>query len=488
MRLFILAVLTLSPLFSPSHSFAQDFEVEVAFENLSFSRPVDIQNAGDGTNRLFVVEQHTGRIYVFENDQDVSDAALFLEVEEINTGGEEGLLGLAFHPDYENNGHFFVYYSTSGPRRSVVSRFTVDPQNPDLADPSSELVIIEIGQPFGNHNGGQLAFGPMDGLLYIGLGDGGSGGDPQNHGENPQTLLGSILRISVDNATEQSPYSIPADNPFFGNTDEFQEEIYAYGLRNPWRFSIDPVTLNIWTGDVGQGDREEIDIIVKGGNYGWNVMEASLCFDPSSNCSQDGLILPVWEYGRNEGISVTGGHVYRGSRIPQLVGKYIYADYVSRKIWAITYEGENDVTNEHIATASFNIPAFGVSENQELFIAGFDGKLHRLVDPQATGTESPNMPHRLATLGNSYPNPTYGEVTIPFNLQEAAQIEIAIYDLLGRKVDVVTDGYFQAGEHNITWEYTGNGERTELLPAGAYFYSLRLGDTVAATRMLTLVR
>ena len=274
MNIHKFSVIALVLLFIPLPSFAQiSLELEPAFDNLSFDRPVDIQHAGDGTNRVFVVEQHLGRIQVFENDKSVGSSQTFLELAEVNTGFEEGLLGLAFHPDYETNGHFFVYYSTSGPRRSVVSRFTVDASNPNVADPASELVILEIAQPFSNHNGGQLAFGPFDGHLYIGLGDGGDGGDPQDHGENRQTLLGSMLRINVDNATEATPYEIPADNPYVGNTNEFREEIFAYGLRNPWRFSIDPETGDIWAGDVGQGTWEEVDLIVNGGNYGWDIME-----------------------------------------------------------------------------------------------------------------------------------------------------------------------------------------------------------------------
>ena len=307
-------------------------ELETAFDNLFFSRPVDIQHAGDGTNRLFVVEQHSGKIIVFDNDQNVSSSDTFLDLT-VNTGNEEGLLGLAFHPDYTNNGHFFVYYSTSGPRRSVISRFTVDSTNPNLADPASELIILEINQPYSNHNGGQLAFGPTDGYLYIGLGDGGDGGDPDENGEDPKTLLGSMLRIDVNNTSENEPYAIPPDNPFVGNTDDYREEIFAYGLRNPWRFSIDPETGTIWAGDVGQGSREEIDIIEKGKHYGWDIMEASLCFEPRSNCTTTDLVTPVWEYNRNEGISVTGGHVYRGTRVPEIIGKYIYADYVTGRIW-----------------------------------------------------------------------------------------------------------------------------------------------------------
>lgn len=459
-------------------------EIETAFDNLFFSRPVDIQHAGDGTNRLFVVEQHSGKILVFDNDQNVSTSDTFLDLT-VNTGNEEGLLGLAFHPDYENNGHFFVYYSTSSPRRSVISRFTVDAANPNLADPASELIIMEIAQPYSNHNGGQLAFSPLDGYLYIGLGDGGDGGDPDENGEDPKTLLGSILRIDVDNATASEPYTIPDDNPFVGNADNFREEIFAYGLRNPWRFSIDPQTGDIWAGDVGQGAREEIDLIEKGKHYGWDIMEASLCFEPRNACITTGLTTPVWEYNRNEGISVTGGHVYRGTRVPEISGKYIYADYVTGRIWALTVS-DNDTTNVEIARATFNVPAFGVSEIGELFIAGFDGKLHRFVETQSTATEDPALPDAQHKLGVNFPNPAAGETTIPFTLAAPGTVELAVFDLLGRKVSVLAKGTYAAGDHIALWD--GKTSADTNLPGGPYFYSLQVDATVVATRLLTLVK
>ncbi|MFK7846993.1 MAG: PQQ-dependent sugar dehydrogenase [Rhodothermales bacterium] len=481
--LFAIIIFALLPLAASAQI---SLDIETAFENLSFSRPVDIQHAGDGSNRLFVLEQHAGSIRVFDNDQDVTSADLFLDLE-VGTASEEGLLGLAFHPDYENNGYFFVYYSTSGPRRSVIARFSVDPENPNRADPDSELIILEITQPESNHNGGQLAFSPLDGFLYIGLGDGGGGGDPDDNGEDPKTLLGSILRIDVNNSTEANRYAIPSDNPFVGNQDGYKEEIFAYGLRNPWRFSIDPQTGDIWAGDVGQSAREEIDLIEKGKHYGWDIKEASLCFEPRDNCNSDGLTLtdPVWEYPRSLGISVTGGHVYRGTRVPEIAGKYIYADYVSGRIWALTLT-DTDTTNVEIAVASFSIPAFGVSESGELFIAGFNGKLHRFVETQSTDIENPAASEKTHTLGVNYPNPAYGKTTIPFTLSAPAEIEIAVFDMLGRKVSVVTQGNFPEGNHVALWN--GLSTSKEALPVGAYFYSLRIGETIIASQMLTMIK
>ena len=463
-----------------------DVTIENAFPELSFSRPVDLQNAGDDTNRLFVVEQHTGMIHVFENDPATTQTDLFLDIDGINTGGEEGLLGLAFHPDYENNGYFFVYYSTSSPRRSVISRFSVDSANPNQADPSSELIILEIGQPFSNHNGGQLAFGPQDGYLYIGLGDGGDGGDPQDHGEDPKTLLGSILRIDVNNSSEAERYAIPADNPFVGNTDSWREEIYAYGLRNPWRFSFDSETGDLWAADVGQGRREEIDRIVKGGNYGWDIMEGTLCFEPSNDCDTTSLEMPIWEYGRSLGQSVTGGYVYRGTRVPELAGKYIYADYVSRRIWALTDDGVNPVSVEELPQSPGNVAAFGVAEDNALFVCAFDGSIYRFNSSGSVTNEDPSLSEGHAILSKNYPNPFHSITTLPFSLNRPAQVDLAIFDVLGRRVRTLAKGVFPEGRHAVEWE--GSSDSGQSLPGGIYFYRLIENGITVETRMITMVR
>ena len=353
------------------------YTVTGAFPNLTFTRPVDLQHAGDDSGRLFVVEQ-AGVISVFINDQSASARKTFLDIRDKvdDSGNEEGLLGLAFHPNYRTNGFFYVNYTASNPNRTVISRFHVS-ADPDLADAASEQTILTFSQPYSNHNGGQLSFGP-DGFLYIAVGDGGSGGDPQNNGQNRATLLGSILRIDVNNPDEGIQYGIPPDNPFVNNNTGFREEIYAYGLRNPWRFSFDPVTNQLWAGDVGQGSFEEIDIIEKGGNYGWRIMEGRHCF-ASDNCDMTGLKLPVWEYGRSEGISVTGGFVYRGPALPGLTGRYIYADFGSGKIWSLDASNINNPINTELLEADFNISSFGIDDKDELYICAFDGKIYKLV-------------------------------------------------------------------------------------------------------------
>jgi glucose/arabinose dehydrogenase len=349
-------------------------EVQVAFPGLRFERPVDLQHAGD--NRLFVVEQR-GIISVFPNDAAVNAKKTFLDIESRvdDSGNEEGLLGLAFHPQYAQNGYFYVNYTASDPDRTVISRFKVSASDPNKAEEGSELVLLEIPQPYSNHNGGQVAFGP-DGYLYIAVGDGGSGGDPKNNGQNLKTLLGAILRIDVDKPGGGKNYSIPADNPFAANSNGYREEIWAYGLRNPWRFSFDAENGTLWAADIGQNKWEEIDIIERGANYGWNTMEGMHCFEPSTGCEREGLVPPVWEYGRDEGVSVTGGYVYRGPSLPQLEGLYVYGDFVSGRIWTLDMkEGKNPVNTE-LFDVPFTIASFGVDQQQELYLCAFDGQIY----------------------------------------------------------------------------------------------------------------
>jgi glucose/arabinose dehydrogenase len=294
-----------------------DYAVEVAFPSLSFTDPVGIYHAGDDTDRLFVLEQ-PGTIKVFNTVTE--SVQTFLNITSIVDQDpgytEEGLLGIAFHPNFSENGYFYVNYTDYSPKRNVIARYTVNSENPNQADTESSLVILEVNQPYTNHNGGQMGFGPDDGYLYISFGDGGSAGDPQGNGQNLQTLLGTIVRIDVDNVTNGQNYSIPADNPFLAPLAA-RDEIYAYGLRNMWRFSWDSVTGLLWGADVGQYSWEEIDIIYPGLNYGWNTMEGSHCYPDGSNCSTAGFELPIYEYPLYvDGVcSVTGGFVYRGNNI-----------------------------------------------------------------------------------------------------------------------------------------------------------------------------
>ncbi|MGZ8889105.1 MAG: PQQ-dependent sugar dehydrogenase [Halobacteriota archaeon] len=361
---------------SPTSETPHQYAVKVAFPNVRFRDPVGIYNARDQSNRLFVVEQ-AGVIKVFENNESVNTASIFLNISNrVTSGGELGLLGLAFPRQFNESGFFYVYYTTDNPLRSVVSRFSVSQTDKNQADVNSEKVLLHVDQPFPNHNGGQISFGP-DGYFYIGLGDGGGTGDPLGNGQNRSTLLGKILRIDVNSASGSLNYSIPRDNPFVGNNQGFREEIYAYGLRNPWRFSFDSVTGRLWVGDVGQDRIEEIGIVKSGGNYGWNIMEGSLCYSPPSGCNQTGLALPIWEYNHATGYSVTGGFVYRGAAFPELEGAYVFGDYGSGRIWALRYDGMNS-TNSELAATGVHITSFGLDQKDELYFCASDGNVYRL--------------------------------------------------------------------------------------------------------------
>lgn len=461
--------------------------LEIAFPNLSFTRPVDFQHAGNNSNRLFVVEQR-GVIWIFENDSAVIQKSIFLDIKDrVNdSGNEEGLLGLAFHPEYENNGYFYVNYTASHPRRTVISRFMVSANNPNDAMADSEYVLLEINQPYSNHNGGQIVFGP-DGYLYIGMGDGGSGGDPDNNGQDLTTLLGAMLRIDVNTNQGSLNYAIPMDNPFVNNTMQYREEIYAYGLRNPWRFSFDPITGWLWLADVGQNRFEEIDIIQSGGNYGWRIMEGYNCYDPANSCDTTGLIMPIWEYDHSLGQSITGGYVYRGTLIPEFVGKYIYADFISGNIWSIEYDGQNSPINNLIIDSNLLISSFGVDENNELYICSFDGKIYRF-KPTVTGngqTNGNNIP-KTFQVGQNYPNPFNPKTTIPLTLNETSKVKIIIYNTEGKKVRTLIDTTYNSGSYLIPWN--GMGINDSLQPSGIYYYQLHLNDRLTSTRRMVLLK
>jgi glucose/arabinose dehydrogenase len=354
-------------------------------------RPLVITGAGDGTDRLFVATQ-PGTIHVFKNDPNVEQMQTFLDIRDrihyrVPQENEEGFLGLAFHPKFKENGEFFVYYTNDykneADRKSIISRFRVSRDNPQAADPGSEEILMEIPQPFWNHNGGTLVFGP-DGYLYVGLGDGGSGGDPHGNGQNLGTLLGSVLRIDVDHKDEGLNYAIPKDNPFVGR-EGARGEIWAYGIRNIWRMAFDRATGDLWAGDVGQNIWEEIDIIVKGGNYGWNLREGRYKYvDPKTNAlgsePRPDLIEPIWEYHHDIGKSITGGNVYRGKEVPELEGGYLYADFVSGSIWALWYdkEAKRVTANRPVLTGSAPVMTFGEDDEGETFYATQDGGLFEL--------------------------------------------------------------------------------------------------------------
>ena len=347
-------------------------EIERAFPGLSLRGMIAMAFPDDGRDRLYVAQKH-GVIAVFPNDQAADRAATFLDITDrvSDRGTEEGLLGLAFDPGFAESGYLYVYYSASGPRRIVVSRFQAARGRPGVADPDSERVVLEVPQPYANHNGGQLAFGP-DGYLYAGIGDGGSRGDPHGNGQDPSTLLGTIIRIDVSAIDSLGGYAVPSDNPFVDSGGVAREEVWAYGLRNPWRFAFDRQTGTLWAADVGQWEYEEIDVVRPGLNYGWSLMEGAHCYSPRVGCDRTGLELPVAEYEHDLGCSITGGYVYRGARVPALFGAYLYGDFCSGRIWALRYEGAQVREQLELVETDLSISSFGEDQSGEIYVLDFD--------------------------------------------------------------------------------------------------------------------
>ena len=343
-------------------------ELDIAFPEIEVGNLIYLTTANDESGRIFVATRE-GIIFYIEEDS--NNTSLFIDIREKidqELTGERGLLGFTFDQNYIDNGYFYIYYIDFD-GNSVISRFK-DTKNIESIF-NTELKIFQIDQPYSNHNGGSILIGP-DGYLYIALGDGGSGGDPFLNGQNGNTLLGSILRIDVSKSSEDNRYQIPNDNPFIDN-DNFKDEIWAYGLRNPWRMSFDMKTGELFVGDVGQDNFEEINIIEKGGNYGWNIMEGNSCFN-NEICNKDNLIMPIIEYSHSEGCSVTGGYVYHG-RIEGLKNKYIFSDFCSGNIWTIDLSN-NEYEKERLLKGPFQISSLGQDENGEVYILSFDGRIY----------------------------------------------------------------------------------------------------------------
>jgi glucose/arabinose dehydrogenase len=334
--------------------------------NHRFSKPVFLTHSPDRTNRLFVVEQD-GQILIIQRNRVLPTPFLNL-ADKLSTGGERGLLGLAFHPHFSSNGRVFINYTRTQDRATVIAEYRVS-SNPNQAT-QDETILLVIPQPYGNHNGGMLAFGP-DQFLYIGMGDGGAGGDPKNYAQNRTELLGKFLRIDVN---QQPTYRIPPDNPFVNGPG--RPEIFAWGLRNPWRFSFDRKTGELWTGDVGQNAWEEINVIKKGNNYGWRRMEGTHCFNPETRCRQNlDLVDPVTEYVHEQGrCSVTGGYVYRGTAIPTFLGTYIFGDFCSGEIW-----GYRDGHTRLLRETGLQISSFGEDREGELYVVDYGGEIFRII-------------------------------------------------------------------------------------------------------------
>lgn len=348
-------------------------------------RPLYLTHAGDGTGRLFILEQ-PGRIRIVRDGQLLE--APFLDIaKQVRFAGEQGLLGLAFHPSYKNNGRYFINYVRASDGQTVIAEFRAS-SNPDRSG-TSETITLTVAQPYPNHKGGMVEFGP-DGFLYIGLGDGGSGGDPENRAQNRAELLGKILRVDVDHGR---PYAIPADNPPTDGAG--RPEIYATGLRNPWRFSFDRQTGELWAGDVGQNEWEEIDLIRRGENYGWRVMEGTHCYRPRLFCSAEGLVPPVLEYAHEKKrCSVTGGYVYRGNRIASLRGTYIYGDFCSGEVFVFRRERPDPASVPTVLLSTpLALSSFGQDAAGELYVTDYrGGAVFRIIQAD------PGHARRLSTI------------------------------------------------------------------------------------------
>ena len=397
--------------------------LERVFPQLRFHRPVFLTGAGDGTGRIFVTEQ-AGLIHVFSPNKDpennpVTKTKVFLDIRDriSRVGNEEGLIGLAFHPDYKNNGEFFVHYSSSvKDMTGIISRFRISENDPDKANPDSEEQILEQSQPYRNHNGGTIAFG-KDGYLYASLGDGGKANDPHDHGQNLNSWLGSIIRIDIDHQDEGKAYAVPKDNPFVDRPDALPE-LWAIGLRNVWRFSFDRETDELWAGDVGQDRFDEVSIIKRGGNYGWNRYEAKSDFKKDAVMATREHDEPVTFYGREWGLSITGGNVYRGKRYPSLVGAYFYGDYVSGNLWRVSKNSEGQYENELVRRTGRSIASFGEDDEGELYLLSFDGGIYRIVPTEQPEDTFDDWPTKLSETGlyTSVKDHRVSDELIPYSL------------------------------------------------------------------------
>lgn len=451
-----------------------------AFPNLpSFDSPMGLEDPLDGTDRLFVMER-AGAIYEFQNDPAVATRSLFLDIgDSITTQTEGGLLGLAFHPNYENNRFFYVTYTIENPRREVLSRFTASATNPNVAVPGTELRILEIPKVNLHHNGGRIVFGP-GGYLYWSLGEDGIA----HYSQDLTKFNGKLLRIDVDNPSGGKNYGIPPGNPFVGGPAGALGEIWAYGFRNPWRFSFDVPAGRLWLGDVGENSWEEVNIILKGRNYGWPRMEGNDCFSPST-CDTTGLhiVAPLFVYDHNGGGgAITGGFVYRGSSMPSLVGKYVYADFITGEMGSLSWNGVNPPVHANLPSVD-NISAFGVDRNNELYLCSFDGNIYRLfMSTTSVSTPAPAP----GSLGVVHPNPFQSSATIEFSLAVRSRVTLEIFDVAGRRVAMLMDETAGAGAHTATWN--GRDANGSPQPSGVYFCRLMVGSEPADARRIILLK
>ena len=481
--LLLAAVSGLATAFAAGPAAAQTTALEPAFPGLSFAEPIELTHPGDGSGRLYVAEK-AGRVVSFEGVRTTATATVALDIRPlVESRSEWGLLGIAFHPAFARTGYLYVHYSGRPDGRTVLARYTRSAANPAVFDPASALVVLEVAQPFENHKGGKLAFGP-DGFLYLSLGDGGGAGDPGDRAQNRTTLLGKLLRIDVDQPAQGLAYGIPPDNPFRGNASGFREEIYALGLRNMFKFSFDRATGALWGADVGQDRWEEVNLVTNGGNYGWRVREGAHCFRPLTGCATVGLTDPVYEYAHpaapDAARSVTGGVVYRGARNPDLVGAYLFADYLVGDVWALSGSpvSGSPLARRTVARAGFAVIGFGEDAAGEVYVLMQDGRVLRFVAPPSTSGEAVT-PAETPALRVSGPNPFASRTTVEVAAAEPGAVRVTLHDVLGRTLGVVFDGPVAAGERR-----TISVDGTALAPG---VYVVRLAGPGGARSSLRLL-
>ncbi len=471
MKLPVLSFLIL--FFFSNNIMAQDVSYELVepFPQIQITQLLGLETPENDNGYLYALSQQGQIFQIDPNDPDAS-AEVWLDISgRLVSGGERGLLGLAFHPDFAENGLFYVNYTASSPLRTVVSEFSVG--SDEMGDPDSEIILLEFNQPFNNHNGGQISFGP-DGFLYIASGDGGSGGDPQGNSQNTQNLLGAMLRIDVDNPDDGLNYGIPSDNPFL-NSDDGADEIFAWGLRNPWRFSFDRAEGDLWTGDVGQNAWEAIHIVENGLNYGWAIIEGSNCYPPGSSCDTEGLEMPVFEYDHSEGDrSITGGYVYRGEANPSLDGMYIYGDYISGRIWALDYDKDSGevISNTELINTPFFISSFGEDANGEIYVLAYNtGRIYRF-EAEVETPEIPDSPEITSPMNNETVNPEH----------QVEWTEVDDADLYSVQIALSED--FETIAFEETLESTSV---TVLLDEGTYFVQVNAVNEAGAGEFSNII-
>ena len=479
----LVATFCASALLAASSANAQGVTLVKAFPGLTFFQPVLLTHPPDGTNRIFVVQQN-GVILVFPNDSSVTSTKTFLTI----TGKlsaydtEEGLLGLAFDPQFSTNGYFYIDYTAPNPLRTVIARYRVKQGNPDVADTSSAFIILEILQPPAtNHKGGNLAFGP-DEYLYAGTGDGGGANDQFHNAQDRKSLLGKMLRIDVKDTTATTHYKIPPDNPLVHDTTGLKKELWTWGMRNPWRWSFDQQTGVLWCGDVGQDTWEEIDIIQGGKNYGWPIMEGFACNPIAPNCDSTGFTPPIWMYGHDLGHAVVGGYVYRGSRVPWLTGAYIYGDEGSGRIWMMRYSNGVVTADSVISLGTgSDMSSFGIDEHNELYMVmyGATASIYQFKRQPTAGVSAAEATLRRFALHQNYPNPFNPTTVIAYEVPAAGRVTLNVFNLLGQNVATLVNEYQPAGAHEARFDAAG-------LSSGVYIYRIKTGaGSIARGMVLT---